>query len=274
MVPEKINCATSSMKLGRRLDQIDKMVIQPYDAIWDCCCDHGQLGIELLKRKAAEKIHFVDIVEPLTAKLEKVLSQFFTAENYKNRWQVHCLDVAKLPLEQTLNATQLSSNNSGNSQPKQLIIIAGVGGELIIEFIQKILQRLKAIQPTQPAQSIEFILCPVHHTYQLRKSLNALNFCLIDESIVTENKRFYEVLHVRYQAPISESGLLAHKNNPQLISSIGEQMWDLSLTKHQSYAKKKVAHYQRMLKSDACKGKERAEIESILTAYQSLISCK
>ncbi|QSA20815.1 SAM-dependent methyltransferase, partial [Vibrio furnissii] len=38
------------MKLSKRLQTIEKLVTQHYDHIWDCCCDHGFLGMTLLQR--------------------------------------------------------------------------------------------------------------------------------------------------------------------------------------------------------------------------------
>ncbi len=130
------------MKISRRLQRINEMVTGDYDHIWDCCCDHGLLGMLLLERRAAPWIHFVDCVAPLMQQLTLELQQFFPTKQansltlssvavkepnaalndshrQKSDWQVHCLDVAELPFHQVLNA----------AQTKQLIIIAGVGGE-------------------------------------------------------------------------------------------------------------------------------------------------
>lgn len=46
-----------------------------YSHVWDCCCDHGFLGINLLARKAAPYIHFVDIVPELINPLTDQLNQ-------------------------------------------------------------------------------------------------------------------------------------------------------------------------------------------------------
>ena len=113
------------MKLGKRLTQIAAMVEDDYQHIWDCCCDHGLLGATLLKRNSAPNIHFVDIVPTLMAQLEAKLQQFFS--DSAHQWQTHCMDVSQLPLEQF--------------QGKHLIIIAGVGGDLMVELVTNIHQR-------------------------------------------------------------------------------------------------------------------------------------
>ena len=144
------------------------MVEDKYDHIWDCCCDHGQLGIKLLARKAASKIHFVDIVEPLMTELEAKLNKFFPQNSEYQNWQVYCLDVGKLPLKNTCKKS------------KQLIIIAGVGGDLLIELI-------RAIIKTHPEYNYEFLICPVLHHYKVRTSLDSLGFGLINEVLIREN---------------------------------------------------------------------------------------
>ena len=67
----------TAVKLGRRLRQLDTMLEQQYSIIWDCCCDHGLLGMSLLQRKLAEKVVFVDILSPQMALLEKDLQEGF-----------------------------------------------------------------------------------------------------------------------------------------------------------------------------------------------------
>lgn len=99
------------------------MVTSGYAHVWDCCCDHGFLGAALLSRQVSSTIHFVDIVPELMAELNGKLDRFYSS----SAWETHCLDVAKLPLEQY--------------EGKPLIIIAGVGGDLMIKFIDAINQK-------------------------------------------------------------------------------------------------------------------------------------
>ena len=64
-------------KLSKRLQAINNMIDTHYQNIWDCCCDHGLLGLTLLNRKTADIIHFVDIVPSLTTRLESLLEKYF-----------------------------------------------------------------------------------------------------------------------------------------------------------------------------------------------------
>lgn len=241
------------MKISQRLQQINGMITGHYDHIWDCCCDHGLLGMLLLERSAARHVHFVDCVPSLMQALELRLQRFFPAEIsglnpnlaphsdpdlnpdidlqsnpepnsnlYRHtQWQVHCFDVAALPLGQT------------RVQDKQLIIIAGVGGELLVDLV-------RAILALHPQRHLEFILCPVHHNYYVRQSLTALGLGLKSEHLLEENQRFYEILHV--------STIAAPNGRP--ISATGSLMWQMldeaSLPRAQRYLSQVIGHYQRM----------------------------
>ena len=228
------------MKLSQRLGQIDKLITRQYDHIWDCCCDHGLLGAKLLQRDAASNIHFVDMVDDLMAELERKLMRFFPQPvseqavlspflsesvispsvisgpriSQTAQWQVHCIDVATLPLD------------NFNQQATHLIIIAGVGGELLIELVQTILSH-------HGDKALEFILCPVHHNYKVRSRFIEMKLGLIQECLVKENNRFYEIMH-----------LSSHADTP--LSQVGSQMWNFERLEDREYLQKTILHYQRM----------------------------
>ncbi|WP_299791786.1 tRNA (adenine(22)-N(1))-methyltransferase TrmK [uncultured Shewanella sp.] len=234
------------MKISQRLSQIDKMVNSHYDHIWDCCCDHGLLGARLLQRGAAGTIHFVDVVEELMVEVEKKLSRFFPSHQFNestepadeiqpSHWQVHCIDVAHLPL---------CDYEDGESH---LIIIAGVGGELLIELID-------AIMANSPNRHLEFILCPVHHNYKLRQHLAKMKLGLLDECLIQENRRFYEVMH-----------LSTASEHP--IVNVGSIMWNLSQDADKQYLHKTILHYQRMQKNA---GTDTEMLRQIVDDYRDL----
>ena len=184
-----------------------------FDEIWDCCCDHGHLGFALLNEQLASKVHFVDVVASLTENVEKNLNQYYTGDFSK--WEVHCIDVVKLPINFNKNKTHL-------------IIIAGIGGELMIELLLPLLNRIKIAK----ARNIEFILSPVHHNLALREFLIQQRYFMVNEQLIFENNRGYEVLHIALQGK-SE------------ITLTGNLMWDFNDRDHQHYLEKTVQHYQR-----------------------------
>ena len=212
------------MVLSRRLAAIDSLIGEHYDAVWDCCCDHGLLGIELIKRKAAPMVKFVDIVPNLMAELEAKLT-LFSPWQHTAHWQVLCQDVAGINL---------------NPQQKNMIVIAGVGGELLIEMVKNILSNYSQVSQLhngQQAQPLEFTVCPVHHAYTLRSGLRKLELGLKTEAIVTENKRFYEVLHLSQAAATK-------------VSTTGK-MWDFTQDSHKQYHAKLIKHYTQMQNKNA-----------------------
>ena len=225
------------IKLGKRLREIAAMVTEHYDHIWDCCCDYGLLGVALLARQAAPYIHFVDQVPELMRELEYKLTQFYpaTADSCAD-WQTHCIDVKTLPLHEF--------------HGRHLVIIAGVGGDLMTELVRVIHQK-------NPALSIDFLLCPVHHQFTLRQQLIQLDFSLKNEILVTENQRFYEIL------------LVSTTNNPHAkIHPVGSLIWQSS-TPQQSkiaadYLQKTLAHYNRIQLNPE------AAIQHIIDAYSAV----
>ena len=225
------------MKLSKRLKQIESMVTSNYTHIWDCCCDHGLLGTALLSRLAAPYIHFVDIVPDLMKELENKLQRFYP--NSPSKWQIHCLDVEALPIEQY--------------EGKNLVIIAGVGGDLTTQFVN-------AIHQNHSTTNVDFLLCPVHHQFTLRQQLIQLEFSLKNEVLVEENQRFYEILLV------SSPGNTDDKQTK--ISPVGELIWQANSTEQSritmNYLSKTLEHYQKKQWSN------NADIQHIIDAYRSV----
>ncbi|MDH0448536.1 tRNA (adenine(22)-N(1))-methyltransferase TrmK [Shewanella sp. GD04112] len=251
------------MKISQRLQQINRMVGPGYDHIWDCCCDHGLLGMLLLQRNAALKVHFVDCVAPLMQQLSLELARFFPQQpisttqnaieqttNLQSEWQVHCLDVAALPLAQY------------GKQAKHLVIIAGVGGELLVELVRSIVANQQSQSDahsgndssnhdlSQGACQLEFILCPVHHNYHVRSALAELGLSLKDEYLLEENQRFYEILHLTQANACSKTITSSKTTEAVPLSATGSIMWqglDADKTNQaKRYLDQTIGHYQRI----------------------------
>ena len=230
------------MKLGKRLKQIESMVGTGYDYIWDCCCDHGLLGAALLEGQAASQIHFVDIVPDLMHELKNKLAYFYPENSEptsSTQWQVHCMDVSALPLQ--------------DHEAKHLVIIAGIGGDLMTELVAAIYQK-------NPAVDIDFLLCPVHHQFTLRQRLIELDFNLKTEYLLEENHRFYEILLV---STAKDSN---HPYTP--IAAVGNLIWK-SETQEQSkiaaaYLKKTLEHYKRTQRN------HKTDMQYIVDAYNAI----
>ena len=220
------------MPLSYRLQSIANTIKNPYHHIWDTCCDHGYLGMSLLSTYPSSTIHFVDISAHIMKGVENGLSTQAHSQQlpYKN-WQCHTISVNDLPLDQY--------------QGCHLIIIAGVGGDLAAEFIQQLTARFGDL-------ALEFIICPVHHTFTLRQQLIALDYTLIDESLISENKRFYELIYVSF-------------SGEREISKTGELMWDLEDAEHLEYLNKTIIHFEKKARVDP------GRYQGILDDYKKLV---
>jgi tRNA (adenine22-N1)-methyltransferase len=215
-----------ALKLGKRLQAISSMVGSDYSHIWDCCCDHGLLGQSLLSQERADTIHFVDIVPDIMATLSTHLEQQYPPKEIpgkQTKWKTHCIDVSTLPL------TKFSG--------RHLIVIAGVGGDLMLRFIDNIVQKHRS-QQTSKRNPIDFILCPVYHQFMLRQALIGLDLKLINERLIQERKQFYEVLYVSTDTKLKQE-----------IHPAGEFIWQADtpegLKNAERYLQKTLAHYQR-----------------------------
>ncbi len=218
------------MKVGTRLETIATLVKTHYDHIWDGCCDHGLLGMLLLQRRSADKVHFVDVLSTPMAKLQEQLERFFPANDEDLAcWEVHC---------QKLETLQLTRSD------KHLVIIAGIGGDKVIEFVT-------SIKTNHPFAEIEFLLCPVHHNYRVRSAMIKLGLGLIDEKLVTENGRFYEILHL-------SSG------STEPLSKVGSKMWDFTCSEHRQYLINQIEHFEQKARTG-----DEAQLK-ILKAYREL----
>ncbi len=222
------------MKLSKRLKKIDETVTGEYDHIWDCCCDHGFLGAALLKRQAAPNVHFVDIVPELIERVKSNLQRFYP--NSPARWYTHCLDITTLPL---------------NHYPgKHLIVIAGVGGDLMVRFIE-------SIRHNFPTVEFDFLLCPVHHQFTLRQKLTELSYNMKCEVLVEDNQRFYEIMFVTTQ-PSYHS-----------VHQVGSQIWQ-SQSEHQQrtvrrYLTTTLEHYRRI------QAGKTQDVQYIIDAYDQVL---
>lgn len=245
------------IKLSHRLQSISDLITKPYDHIWDCCCDHGHLGMQLLIEQKAPNIHFVDIVPSLMSELEATLSQHFVANNLGNQdsettqqWHVHCMDMSQLPL--------------ADHKGKHLVVIAGVGGELTQALVE-------AVISNNPNISLDFLLCPVHQLFELREYLGKGDFSMIDEKLVEENRRFYEILHVTYQPTSNElAGTHLHQHK---VSPVGNKIWLPNSEQEQQviekYKQRILQHYQRISFGLEKQGKPNS-VAHIIEHYQAV----
>jgi len=116
----------------------------------------------------------------------------------------------------------------------------------MINMIEKLMHRYDGID-------VDYLLCPVQHTYKLRERLISLGFKLKDEQLIIENQRGYELL-------------LVNQMIGQKLSCIGERIWEIQES-HQQYLIKLISHYQRIVTSS----KRNTEMEARALAEYLLL---
>lgn len=222
-----------STKLSNRLTVLCQAIASHniYDHIWDCCCDHGYLGQQLLLEQPKSHIHFVDVVPHLIDEVTTRLSGSSEKNNQSSsRWSSHCMDAAAITL------------NSGQSH---LVIIAGVGGDLLIEIVKSIVANHSSLMATG---QLSFLLCPVRQLHKVRKGLNTLHLGLVSEQIVKDKQLFYEVIMVSNQSKTS-------------VSQVGDSMWNLNNKDHVEYRDTMIKHYRKQPTEQA---------KSLLACYKNI----
>lgn len=222
-----------TLYLGPRLQSIFDIVesVQQegcYDAVWDCCCDHGYLGINILNAQISGKLYFVDQVPHIIKRLVPKLEQYPAA-----KYDLFSADAGELKF---------------NSHQRHLVILAGISGKTIIKVMQTIKQN-------HPNGQIDFILCPTNAIYNVRDYLNQQPLGLLDELLVTEKNRHYEVIYV--------SSLVEDKVDGKTVSLTGA-MWDGENKTHQGYLDKLIKHFEREAQGD-----DRQRSKDILKEYQT-----
>jgi len=193
-----------SSRFGPRLNAIYDIIAQqqnPYICIWDCCCDHGYLGIKILHDNLCEKLIFVDQLAHIMQQLSAKLASFGSAQ-----YELITADAGELTFD---------------LQQRHLVILAGVGGETTVEIVS-------SIRSNHPDVQIDYIFCPSSRQNALREYLVAEKLGLISENLVCENRRYYEILYVQGKKLSGEvPGVPLHCN-----------MWDEANPDHQRYLNK------------------------------------
>lgn len=158
--------------LSRRLLAIGEMV-EPGGAAADIGCDHGLLGIHLIKTGRATKVVACDISEgPLKT----------AARNIERE---HC-DGISLRLSDGFSAVLPGE--------VQTVIIAGMGGELIAKIIDD--------APFLRSADYTLILQPMTRAYELRRYLASHGFAILRETALRDG-RLYTIIKAGYTGEVS-----------------------------------------------------------------------
>lgn len=199
-------------KLSKRISSLVKLALEhDYQCIYDTCCDHGKIGLSLFKNKQAiQEVIFVDIVP-------QIISQLKTY-------------IADIPNSGSFLKTQNISVSDITFSKKDLVIIAGVGSDLILDSLRT--HKKRGLIPKH------YLLSPHTKHLECRKALNEMGFKLVGEVLIEEDNIFYDHLLIS-----SEEG--------ENIFPINRNSQTKTLTRY-------YAHHVKILKLKATHGDEMA----------------
>lgn len=159
------------MELSKRLNWIIEK-IDKSEIVMDVGTDHGYIPIHLVKNDIAKKVIASDInKDPLNkAKINAALDGV--------------LDKIDLRLGSGLSPLK--------NKEAEVAIIAGMGGNLIRDILEKDLNKVKNLNylVLQPAQNPEV----------LREYLYNNDYEILDEDICLDEDKYYEIFKVRYKS--------------------------------------------------------------------------
>lgn len=190
-----------------RLNVITSMIESEYKEIWDTCCDHGKLGISLIKNTNKSLVHFVDCIPSIIDKLKNTLEVKGLLEN--PRVELHTKFAQDIRL--------------GNN--RSLICICGVGSETAIDIITGLLKN-------NDLTKHDIILSVQYKTPKLRKYLKECGFKLQKEVLCFEGKWGHEIMRISL-------------NSGDEINIVGKSMFKNPTKKHNLYLKKSIIHYKK-----------------------------
>lgn len=154
------------MKISPRLLAIEYFV-KDHSIVADIGTDHGYIPVYLIKNNTSKKVIGTDISKGSLDKAIQYVKEL-GYEDYIDTRLGNGLEVLK-PYE------------------VDTVILAGMGGTLIKDILEKDMEIAKTIN--------NFIFQPMIATKELRKYLYKNNFKIIDEKIVKEDERYYEIIY-------------------------------------------------------------------------------
>ncbi len=150
--------------MNKRINEIVNEI--KYSTMADIGTDHGYISITAALEKDLQKIIASDLnIEPL--------------KNCK-------ANIIKYNFENLIECRQGSGLTKLELNEVETVIIAGMGGSLIIDILKNSEDIVKSIK--------QLILSPQSNIMQVRKYLHQINFSIVNEKIVFEDGIYYNII--------------------------------------------------------------------------------
>lgn len=168
------------MNISNRLNAVSNMVT-PGNIVADIGTDHGYVPMFLIKNKISPHVIAMDINRgPI-----EMADVHIKGENLGDKIETRLSD-------------GLTEFHPGEADT---IIIAGMGGELIISILEHGAEKLKDVS--------EIILSPHSFIKEVREKLFSIGFSIADEQMIFEDKKYYTIMR-------AERGSIENYNRAEL----------------------------------------------------------
>lgn len=199
-----------SKKLSKRLEYISTFLPTDYDVYYDLCCDHGQLGFHIAHKEIFNVVNLIDRVPSIVNDLKKSPLASDIPDSVIINYI--CLDACHLKIDKSY---------------KNVISIAGIGGELTIKMVENLLDQL---------DSNDLLVISAHNNlHKLRRYLLSSDLEVTKEGLVEENKKFYEVIALKRSN---------NSNTTKIIEFSGEKS---EVRKYETYYNQQVSYLEKKL---------------------------
>lgn len=217
--------------LSKRLKAIYDLV--PNQVCSDIGADHGKLIISLVENN---KIPYG-----------------YAVENKKGPYDVLCSEINKSVKKEFIKPI-FSDGIKDLNEDVKTIVIAGMGGHLIIDILFKNIHKLQNVKDIilDPHNDIEFV----------RKSMYEIGFSLSNEVMVFENNVYYEILHfINKKSNMLDSTSL--KYGPILL----KEKPGLFIKKYND----KIKVIENILNNENISSKRRTELENTIKSIKEIL---
>jgi len=170
------------VEISKRLQTIANSVPVGINTVVDIGTDHGYIPIYLIKNNIANRCIACDINPMPLSNAKKNITHY----NMDNQIETR--------LSNGLSKVAIGEPDA--------IIIAGMGGMLIIDILKEKQEVVKAVGL--------LILQPQLDIIEVRKYIHSIQFTIIDEQMVYDDGKYYTIITAMpgYESPYSETGYI------------------------------------------------------------------
>ncbi|MCH3964670.1 MAG: class I SAM-dependent methyltransferase [Clostridium sp.] len=228
------------MNLSLRLKSICDMVDR-CDCMADIGTDHAYIPVYLVKNNICSRAIASDINKGPINKAN--------------------INIRVEGLQDKIECRLGSGLNTITSGEAQVIVIAGMGGNLIRDIINENISVFKSAK--------NFILQPVQNPEVLRKYIYNAGFKIIDEDLCIDENIFYEIIKIEYGNNIRKSDCIFYE--------VGEKLLEKKHPLLAKFINRKIQKYENILgyigeESKSAK-KKKSDLERKIIRLQELIKC-